>query len=308
MMRRAGRVQRIRRASTGGSRRPATRRRALTLLGAVAASWLAALLLAATPAGAAPDPDLWERWTVHDPASKATISHADWDHFLRTYVVVGGDGIARVAYRWVTANDAQRLDDYIERLEQVPISRFNTAEQRAYWINLYNALVVRLVLQHYPVESILDIDLSGGFIDRLLGDGPWERKLITVEDAALSLNDIQNRVLRPIWTDPRIHYALNRAALGSPNLQSQAFTAANTDALLEAGARAYVNHPRGVHIVDDELIVSSLYIDYEDDFGGDEVSIISHLRRYAGAELSRALIGRTDIEDDEYDWALNDMR
>lgn len=307
MMRWAQRSHRSRGESTSGTGCRATRWRAVPFLGALAASWVATLLLAAA-AAAAPDPDLWDRWTVHDPASKTTISHAAWDHFLKTYVVVGDDGIARVAYRWVTATDAQRLDDYIDRLGSVSISRFSPAEQRAFWINLYNALIVRLVLQHYPVESILDIDLSGGFIDSLFGDGPWERKLLTVEDAELSLNDIENRILRPIWTDPRIHYALNRAALGSPNLQSDAFTAANTDRLLEAAARAYVNHPRGVHIVDDELIVSSLYVDYEDDFGGDEVSIIAHLRRYAGAELSRALIGRTDIEDDEYDWALNDMR
>lgn len=273
----------------------------LMVAGLVAFSW-------AGPAAAAPDPDLWDRWTVHDPESKAGIDHSAWDNFLKTYVVIGHDGIARVAYRWVTAADAEALDAYIARMEAVSISQFNANEQRAFWINLYNALVVRLVLQHYPVESILDIDLSAGFIDRLLGDGPWKRKLTKVEGAELSLDDIQHRILRPIWTDPRIHYALNQAALGSPNLQREAYTAANTEALLEAGARGYVNHPRGVRIFDDELIVSSMYLDYEEDFGGDEVSIIAHFRRYAGADLSRALIGRTDIDDDEFDWALNDMR
>jgi len=256
----------------------------------------------------AQDSHLWDRWTVNDPSSTETIDHSEWDRFLRSYVVAGNDGINRVAYRWVTEADAAALDRYVARLAAMPISRYNRAEQRAYWINLHNALTIQLILKHYPVESILDIDLSGGFFDSLFGDGPWRRKLVAIEEVPVSLDDIVNRILRPIWDDPRLHYGLNRAALGSPNLQAQAFTAANTDALLEAGARAYVNHPRAVEIVDGELVVSSLYLWYEEDFGGDEVSVIAHLRRFAGGELSRALLGRTDIDDDRFDWALNDMR
>lgn len=262
----------------------------------------------AVPAARAQEADLWDRWTVHDSSSTATIDHSRWDDFLRTYVVVGDDGINRVAYRWVTEADEADLGAYIERLAATSISSYARPEQRAFWINLYNALTVQLILDHYPVDSILDIDLAGGFWDNLFGDGPWQRKLIAVEGAELSLADIENRILRPIWEDPRLHYAVNRAALGCPNLQAEAFTARNTDALLEAAARAFVNHPRGVAIVDDELVVSSLYLRYEEDFGGDEVSVIAHLRRYASAALSRALMGRTEIDDDAYDWSLNDMR
>lgn len=277
-----------------------------------AALHLVALLLAMTlPAGQgsrAQDADLWDRWTVHDSSSTATIDHSPWDDFLGSYVVAGDDGINRVAYRWVSEADLADLEAYIDRLQRTAISRYSRPEQRAYWINLYNALTVRLILYHYPVESIRDIDLAGGFWDNLFGDGPWERKLAAIEEAELSLSDIENRILRPIWDDPRLHYALNRATLGSPNLQPRAFTAENTEEMLEAAARAFVNHPRGVAIVEDELVVSSMYLRFEEDFGGDEVSIIAHLRRYAGAELSRALMGRTEIDDDEYDWSLNDMR
>jgi hypothetical protein len=281
------------------------------LRGVIALHLIAPFLLASCLGAAsarAQDADLWERWAVNDPANPETIDHSAWDRFLRTYVVGGKDGISRVAYRWVTEADSAALDAYVDRMAATPISRYSPPQQRAFWINLYNALIVDLVLDHYPVESILDIDLPSGFLDNLFGDGPWRRKLVTVEEAEVSLDDIVNRILRPIWEDPRLHYALNRAALGSPNLQGRAFTADNTDELLEEGARAYVNHPRGVSIVDDELTVSTLYLEFEDDFGGDEVSVIAHLRRYAGADLSRALTGRTEIDDDEYDWALNDMR
>lgn len=268
----------------------------------------AVVLPVAGGARAAPSADLWDRWTVHDESNEATIDHGDWDRFLKSYVISGDDGITRVAYRWVTAADTNGLDAYVARMESTPISAFSRAVQRAYWINLYNALTVRLVVDHYPIDSILDIDLSGGFFDSLFGDGPWQRKLARIGGVEVSLDDIEHRILRPIWSDPRIHYALNCAALGCPNLQRDAFTGDNADALLEAGARSFVNHPRGVSIVDGDLVVSSLYLWYESDFGGDEVSVISHLRRYAGAELSRELIGRTEIDDDQYDWTLNDMR
>jgi Protein of unknown function, DUF547 len=87
------------------------------------------------------------------------------------------------------------------------------------------------------VASIRDIAISPG----LFSVGPWGRKLIEVEGEPLSLDDIEHRILRPIWRDPRLHYAVNCAALGCPNLRSSAFTAANADILLETAASDYVN-------------------------------------------------------------------
>ena len=135
----------------------------------------------------------------------------------------------------------RRLNSYVAGLTAIPISRYNRSEQRAYWINLYNALTVKLVLEHYPIGSIRDIDISPG----LFADGPWKRKLVEVENEVLSLNDIEHRILRPIWRDPLIHYAVNCASVGCPNLLTMAFTAANTDDLLNAAALDYINSPRG---------------------------------------------------------------
>jgi len=69
--------------------------------------------------------------------------------------------------------------------------------------------------------------------------------LLTIEGEELSLNDIEHRILRPIWQDPRIHYALNCASMGCPNLWSLAFTIPNSELLLEQGVNEYINHPRG---------------------------------------------------------------
>ncbi len=166
---------------------------------------------------------------------------------------------------------------------------------------LYNALTVKVVLDHYPVDGIRDIDFSPG----LFADGPWDKKLVEIEGEDVSLNDIEHRILRPIWRDPRIHYAVNCASIGCPNLQPTAFTAANTDALLAAAAQAYVNHPRGARVEGGKLIVSSIYVWFQEDFGGNDAGVISHLRRYADPGLRSRLSRIERIGDHFYDWSLN---
>lgn len=250
---------------------------------------------------AAPKAELWNTWTAHQANSTQSIDHGGFDAFLKAYVVESADGINRVAYGKAKAGRAP-LDGYLERLATVPISRFNRPQQFAFWVNLYNALTLRVILDHYPVGSIRDIDISPG----LFSDGPWGGKLIEVEGRPLSLDDIEHRILRPVWKDPRIHYAVNCAALGCPNLQITAFTAENSEKLLAKAAREYINHPRGVRVADGELTVSSLYDWYADDFGGSDEAIIGHFNRYAAPVLKGALRGLTRIGGDGYDWALND--
>ena len=248
----------------------------------------------------APKADLWPRWRAHDATSRIVIDHTEWNRFLKAYLKRGADGINRVAYGRVTEADKKALNDYLSRLRSIPIGRFNRAEQLAYWINLYNALTVRLVLAYFPVDSIKDIDISSG-----LFGGPWDRKLLNVDGAPMSLNDIEHRILRPIWRDSRIHYAVNCAAIGCPNLLPRAFTGKNAETLLDYAAQAYINHPRGARIEDGRLIVSKIYAWFADDFGGSDETVIVHLRALAEPPLAKALEGRTTIDDYEYDWGLN---
>lgn len=264
------------------------------------------LLLCLLPltAAAAPRAELWPRWQAHDPGSTATIDHSAWTELLGRYRHEGDDGIARFDYAGVSAADRRRLDGYLERLAATAIDAYDRDQQRAFWINLYNALTIDVVLDHHPVDSIRDIDISPG----LFADGPWGAELVRVAGVDLSLDDIEHRILRPIWRDPRIHYAVNCAALGCPNLQPVAFTADNTERLLEEGARGYVNHPRGAEFIGDELVVSSIYVWFEADFGGDEAGVIAHLRRHARPALRERLAGRERHDDDRYDWRLNGMR
>jgi hypothetical protein len=212
-----------------------------------------------------------------------------------------------VRYRDVSAADRESLADYIRHLEAVPISGYNRAEQLAYWINAYNALTVKVVLDHYPARSILWIKLPPGLF-RL---GPWQAKIFGVEGETLSLGDIEHRILRPMWKDPRIHYALNCASRGCPNLWPEAFTADETPGVLDRAARAFVNHPRGADFVQGKLQLSSIYSWYREDFGDSEHAVLDHLRRYARPELAERLTAyerRGAYEAPifyDYAWSLN---
>lgn len=268
----------------------------LLLAVAVLTSWIG-------PARSAPDAELWARWTTFDPASTATVDHGAWAAFVDRYRVAGADGIARIRYAAVSGQDRAAIDAYLDRLAATRVSALGRSEQRAFWINLYNALTVRVVLDHIPVETIRDIDISPG----MFADGPWQAPLIAVEGTPVSLDDIEHRILRPIWHDARLHYVVNCAALGCPDLPPEAFTAANAERLLDAAARAYINHPRGATVdADGDLIVSSLYDWYAADFGVSDAAIIDHLRAYADPALTGRLAGITEIDDDAYDWRLND--
>ena len=267
----------------------------LAVVGAVA------IALFAATADAQPKPELWPRWSAHDAASTQTLDHSAWDRWLAAYVTTDSDGVNRVAYGRVTSADRAALQAYIATLTATRVTALNRPEQMALWINLYNALTVNVVLDHYPVPSIRDIGISPGWFTF----GPWGAKLVRVEGEKISLDDIEHRILRPIWRDARIHYAVNCASVGCPNLARRAYTGARLQTMLDAAARAHINNWRGATVRDGGLYVSSLYDWYVTDFGGSEAAVLAHLRRYAAPDLLRRLGGVTKISGYRYDWNLN---
>jgi hypothetical protein len=251
---------------------------------------------------AGPGAELWPRWTLHDPSSTARVDHAPWHQFLSRHLRPGQDGVNRLDYATVGAESKAELRAYLAYLAAVPVSTLSRPEQMAFWINLYNALTVQVVLDHYPVDTIRAIDISPG----LFSNGPWRARLIEVEGEPLSLDDIEHRILRPIWRDPRVHYAVNCASLGCPNLQPVPFEAAELDRMLDAAAIEFVNGPHGARLGADGLWVSSIYVWFEEDFGGDEAGVIRHLLAYATPGLAMRLQKLDGIAAHGYDWSLND--
>ncbi len=241
-------------------------------------------------------------------AAPAAADDDAYDALLGRYVSASADGINRVDYASWSASTADRagLDAYVTELAAERPSSFAREPALAYWINLYNAVTLQVILERYPVRSIRNIRSEGTGLDLRGLIGPWRTKRLTVEGRRLSLDDIENAILRPTFADPRVHYAINCASLGCPNLLSRAWRAGTLEADLDAAARGYINHARGVSVdAEGSLRVSSIYQWFREDFGGSDASVIAHFRRYASPELAARLARTTRIAGHDYDWALN---
>jgi hypothetical protein len=261
------------------------------------------LLLLAAPAAAAPiaierqfapkSALVDARFADADAASAAVVDHAAWGGFLDAYVIEGPTGINLVRYKAVTAEDKAALAAYIARLEATDTATLARPEQLAFWFNLYNAATVKLILDNPGIGSIQDIKK------------PWDQPVATVKGRALTLNEIEHGIIRPIAKDARIHYAVNCASMGCPNLARAPFTGAALDAQLNAAARTYVNHPRGVSVAKGEVRLSKIYGWYRDDFGKDDAALFDHIRQYAEPALAESLKDVKKASGYDYDWALN---
>lgn len=276
------------------------RGRELSLIPMATLAFFAILFIAVTAANAR---DLHEQFAAHDPHSTRTVDHSAWDRILKAHIRPGEDGLNRFNYAGLKKQGLGELRTYIKRLQTVDPRKLVRAEQFAFWVNLYNAKTVEIVTSRYPVDSIRDIRLSN-----FLVPGPWRKKVVNVAGVDLSLDDIEHKILRPIWRDPRIHYVVNCASVGCPNLASRAFVGARLETLLDDAARAYVNNPRGVRFEGADVVVSSLYDWYADDFGGSVAQTLSHIRKYSSPALRERLASVMRISSYEYDWKLNDSK
>ena len=237
----------------------------------------------------------WSFWSLSDETAEAEIDHQSWSNFLMRYVLPNDDGINYVAYAAVTPEDRESLQSYIDQITAQDPRKLRKAEQLAYWVNLYNALTVEVVLRNPGKDSIRD--MGKGYFS----SGPWSDKLIKIADQSLSLDDIEHRILRPIWRDHRIHYAVNCASISCPNLATTAYTADNANKMFDIAELQYINHARGARFDErGRLTLSSIYEWYAGDFADDEEDLVRYISTHhstATAEL-REYTGRVRYKYD----------
>ena len=235
------------------------------------------------------------------PKGGKQFGHAGFDTLLRQYVRPDAERYNRVDYRSFKQSGHTALKDYVASLEAEDPVQLSPAHAKAYWINLYNARTLDIVLDHYPVTSIRKIDLGGG---GLFKTGPWSAKLAKVNGVGLSLDDIEHRILRTVFNDPMTHYGLNCASYSCPNLLALAYEGDTVDAAMAVNASDYVNHRRAIAISGNVITASKIYSWYVDDFGGQK-KLKDHWLKYAepglGSRVAEARIGGF-----AYDWSLND--
>lgn len=241
------------------------------------------------------------------------FDHSHWDQVLKKFVTETG----QVDYAALRA-DSVDLDAYVAQLaEASPFSHpglFSSRDsQLAYWINAYNALVIKGVTEEWPIKSVLDI----GFLPHSFF---WRKKFV-VGGKKYTLNNIEKDFLLKRLSEPRVHFALVCASNSCPSLRRAAYTPENTEHLLEVGARAFVNDPRHVRIEvgRNRVTLSKIFDWYKGDFekyahaqgsAGGENALLDFLRIYADEPTWQALDALDDpkIDHFDYDWGLNDVR
>jgi len=229
----------------------------------------------------------------------AVVDHSPWQQFLDRYLLAAEDGRTLVRYSDVTSEDRNQLATYIDMLATLDPDLLSYDERLAYWINLYNALTVKIVLDNPDKPGIRQMGSHSA------STGPWDDVLLSIAGKPVTLNDIEHRILRPIFKDHRIHFAINCASTSCPNLAPEAYSAANVERLLQQGEQSYLHHPRGLVFAESgELHLSSIFAWYRADFAEDRAALLSYLAN-ARPDIAERLREHAGDIRFAYDWTLN---
>ena len=214
--------------------------------------------------------------------SAINIDHSEWTKLLKKHV----DDEGQVDYKGFL-QDKSKLDDYLKTLsKQVPTKDWSVQEQLAYYINLYNAQTVALILRNYPLKSIKDID------------GPWTKDFIKIGDKELSLGALEHSILRKM-NEPRIHFAINCASASCPKLINDAFIPEKLDEQLGKVTLGFINSDNNT-IGKENLELSRIFKWYKGDFASGK--LVSYINPYTAIEIAP----KAKIKYKEYDWSLNE--
>lgn len=224
-----------------------------------------------------------------------------WETILKRYVSEGkinGISLNLVDYEGI-AKDPD-FADLIQRLERFSPHELVTEEERkTFWINVYNIFATKMVVDHYPVESIRDIGS--------LFKSVWKKKVGRVDGKEVTLNQIEHKILRKMG-DPRIHAAIVCASLSCPDLQKEAFIPARLSDQLDEAMKNFIENPeKGVLIDQSKKIVylSSIFKWFRDDFKKDG-GTIKFIQRYVPSDQAQFLNQRNyKVKYLDYDWSLN---
>lgn len=194
-----------------------------------------------------------------------------------------------------------------------------TSQQRmAFWINAYNAFTLRVIVDHYPIQSRW-LTLQPRNSIRQIG-GVWTDLTWPAAGRAVTLDDIEHRILRPEFKDPRIHFAINCASISCPPLAAQPYRARTLDDQLDDAARKYLASSEGLQMDGGTLRVSSLFKWFGEDFVADYTrlalgerdgkarAILGMIAKYGPPDAAqRAMTGGSAIRFLDYNWSLNDV-
>jgi hypothetical protein len=234
-----------------------------------------------------------------------SFDHSGFTRLLQTYV----DDAGMVDYAAIQARQDSVLTPYLQQLAETDPSNLARAGRLAFWINAYNALTIKLIVDHYPVASIKDITPAGGpSIPRL--NAPWFVKVGEVAGQMRTLDEIEHEIIRERFDEPRIHFALVCAAISCPQLRREAFTGAQLDAQLDEQADLFL-HNEAKNQIDaqqETIELSRIFKWFEGDFGEGTADLQRFLAPYFEGDTRQQLEAAAfRVDYLEYDWTLNDQ-
>jgi hypothetical protein len=186
-----------------------------------------------------------------------------------------------------------KLALYIGYLEKTtPAKDWSTNKTKAFWINAYNAYTLQLILENYPLKSILEIKQKG--------KDAWNIPFANVGGENYTLNHIEHEILRKNFSDPRIHVGVNCASGSCPQLGNFAFTEANIETELERLMSLFINDATRNKITQHKIHLSKIVEWFKEDFTK-EGTLIDYLNRYSTTKIDK----KARIRFLKYDWNLN---
>lgn len=224
------------------------------------------------------------------PPLFAAVDHTLWNTLLARYV----DDNGRVAYRDLQVKDRATFELYLDALAQAQTENMNEVEEKAFWINAYNAVIVSGILQGYTAEGLLGRKrLFGWFTGRVAGKDRTP-------------DEIEHQILRKKFRDPRIHFTIVCASSSCPKLRREAYVPERLDAQLDDATQAFLNDPVRNQIDAHGVALSKIFDWFAEDFKTNAGSVVEFVRRFVSEEKkSRLNLKDSDLRYLDYNWTLN---
>jgi hypothetical protein len=220
----------------------------------------------------------------------AAVDHSPWSAVLAHYV----DDHGRVAYRDLQAHDQARFDSYLATLAQAQVVGMSEAEEKAFWINAYNAMIVNGVLHGYTAESVL---ARKRFFS-------WYTLPIAGEER--SPDEVEHQILRRKFHDPRVHFTIVCASTSCPQLRREAYVPERLEQQLDEAARGFINDPTRNRIAAQQVALSQIFHWFAEDFVRSAGSVSAFVQRFVTDDKKAILSAQTGaLQYLEYDWTLN---
>ena len=171
----------------------------------------------------------------------------------------------------------ERLPAYVRQLSETDPSILSEEDSKAFWINAYNAFTLRLICSHYPLKSISELHTGGLIFASAIGKTAWDSRFIQINDRTYSLGQIEHKILRPVYKDARIHFAIVCAARSCPPLRPEAYEGFKLDEQLDDQGRIFLAERHDLNFFDSEertAEISSIFSWFRKDFGGNQRGLL----------------------------------